>query len=124
MEDRDQIPTTIDDYLAAFPVDVALRMQTLRTVIKEEVPEATETISWRMPTFVYHGNLVHFAGFKHHIGFYPTPSGIEEFQEELSLYKGGKGSIQFPYDKPMPYDLIRRMVRFRAEENRKRVGEK
>ena len=88
----------------------------MRHVIREEAPEATEKISYQMPTFYLQGNLAHFASQKHHIGFYPTPSAIEAFKEELSAYKTSKGAVQFPLDKPIPYDLVRRMVRYRVEE--------
>jgi uncharacterized protein YdhG (YjbR/CyaY superfamily) len=103
----------IDQYIAEFPVDIQERLQTVRKAIKEEVPEAEEAISYQIPTFkLKKKNLVHFAGFKNHIGFYPTPKGIEEFEDELSKYKQGKGSVQFPHNQELPLDLIRRMVRF------------
>lgn len=111
---------TIDEYIAQFPADVGEKLQKLRAVIKEAAPEATEKISYQMPTFYLNGNLVHFAAYAHHIGFYPVPSGIEAFKEELSAYKGAKGSVQFPLDKPLPYELISRIVKFRAEENMKK----
>ncbi|MCB9431339.1 MAG: DUF1801 domain-containing protein [Ardenticatenaceae bacterium] len=108
---------TIDDYIADFPPAVQEILQTIRATVREAAPEATEAISYQMPTFKLHGNLVHFAGYKNHIGFYPVPTGIEAFKEELSVYKQGKGSVQFPLDQPMPYDLIRRIVAFRVAEN-------
>ncbi|MBB5180315.1 uncharacterized protein YdhG (YjbR/CyaY superfamily) [Planomicrobium koreense] len=108
---------TIDDYIQQAPADVQEILQKLRRVIQEEAPEAKETISYQLPTFMLNGNLVHFAAFKNHIGFYPVPSGITAFQQELAPYKQGKGSVQFPLDQPMPYDLIRRIVRFRVAEN-------
>ena len=108
---------SIDEYIAQFPEDIQAILQQIRSVIKEAAPEATEKISYQMPTFYLKGNLVHFAAFKSHIGFYPVPSGIEKFKEELSQYKSGKGSAQFPLDKPIPYDLIRRITLFRVEEN-------
>ena len=108
---------TIDEYIEQYPEDIQIILQKIRSVIKEEVPEATEKISYQMPTFFLKGNLVHFAAYKNHIGFYPVPSGIEKFKEELSQFKGAKGSVQFPIDKPMPLDLIRRIVLFRVEEN-------
>ena len=116
--DTQPAPTTIDAYLAAFPADVQAILQQIRQLIHDAAPEATEAISYGMPTFKLHGNLVHFAAFKNHIGFYPVPSGMAAFQEELAAYKQGKGSVQFPLDQPMPYDLIRRIVQFRVEENR------
>lgn len=115
---------TIDDYIEQAPEDVQDILQTLRRVIQEEAPDAKEAIKYQLPTFVLNGNLVHFAAFKHHIGFYPVPSGITAFQQELSAYKQGKGSVQFPLDQPMPYELIRRIVRFRVAENLKQAQAK
>jgi uncharacterized protein YdhG (YjbR/CyaY superfamily) len=109
---------TVDEYIAIFPQEVQLILSNIRALIKELVPEATEKISYQMPTYYLKENLVHFAAFKKHIGFYPTPNGIEAFQEELSKYKGAKGSVQFPLDQPIPYDLIRKIVLFRLEEVR------
>lgn len=109
---------TIDEYIAQVPPEIQDRLQQIRKVVREAAPDAVEKISYQMPTFETDGrNLVHFAAFKNHIGFYPTPSGTEEFAEELSVYKGGKGSVQFPLDQPLPLDLIRRVVLFRVEEN-------
>lgn len=108
---------SIDHYISTFPPDIQEILESIRAVIQEEAPDATEKISYQMPTFELHGNLVHFAAFKQHIGFYPTPRGIEEFQQELTPYKTAKGSIQFPLGKPMPYELIRRIVKFRVAEN-------
>ena len=102
-------------------MDVRKRLQEIRAAIKSAAPNATEKISYQMPTFYLNGNLVHFAAFKEHIGFYPTPSGIEAFQKELSIYKGAKGSVQFPLDEPMPLKLISRIVKFRAAENLKQA---
>jgi len=111
---------TIDDYILQFPEDIQSILTQIRQVIKEAAPEAEEKISYQMPTFYLYGNLVHFAAYKNHIGFYPAPSGIEAFKEELAIYKGGKGSIQFPIAKPMPFDLIRKIVAFRVEENKRK----
>ena len=112
---------TIDEYINASPTDVQGILQSLRLTIRKAAPKAVETISYQMPTFKLNGKgLVYFAAFKNHIGFYPIPSGIEAFKEELSEYKLGKGSVQFPIDKPIPYDLVRRIVRFRARENQER----
>jgi uncharacterized protein YdhG (YjbR/CyaY superfamily) len=108
---------TIDEYIATFPADVQKILKEVRAVIKDAAPEASEKISYQMPTFFLFGNLVHFAAFKNHIGFYPAPRGIEEFQKELSVYKGAKGSVQFPLDQPMPLDLISRIVKFRVKDN-------
>jgi uncharacterized protein YdhG (YjbR/CyaY superfamily) len=109
--------TTIDEYMADFPADVQQILQQIRATIKEAAPEAGEKISYGMPTFTLKGNLIHFAAFKNHIGLYPTPNGIEEFKEELSTYKGAKGSVQFPIDKPMPLALITRIVKFRVKKS-------
>jgi uncharacterized protein YdhG (YjbR/CyaY superfamily) len=114
---------SIDDYIAGFPPETQMALTQLRALIRELAPDATETISYAIPTFDLNGrHLVHFAGYAKHIGFYPIPSGIEAFREELAPYKQGRGSVQFPLDKPMPMDLIRRIVEFRIAENRARVG--
>ncbi len=110
-------PTTIDEYIAGYPRDVQLILQKVRNTIRKAAPGAQETIKYRMPTFMLNGNLVYFAAFKSHVGFYPIPSGIEEFKKELSVYKQGRGSVQFPLDKPMPYGLITKIVKFRVKEN-------
>ena len=112
---------SIDEYIATFPKDIQKILQELRATIKAAAPKAEEKISYQMPTFFLNGNLVHFAAFKKHIGFYPTPSGIEAFQKELSVYEGAKGSVQFPIDEPMPLKLISRIVKFRAAENIKKA---
>ena len=117
MKTEKTAPTTIDEYIAGFPSDVQEILQKIRRTIHEAAPEAQEKISYQMPTFYLKGNLVHFAAFKEHIGFYPVPTGIEKFKKELSVYKQGKGSVQFPLDQPMPYDLITRIVKFRVKEN-------
>ena len=112
----------IDKYISDFPEEVRKILEKIRETIRIEAPAATEAINYGIPTFQWNGNLVHFAGFKHHIGFYPTPSGIEAFKKELSSFKGAKGSVQFPLDKPIPYDLIRRIVQFRVQEVKKKSG--
>ena len=117
-------PKDIDAYIAGFPEDIQQILQKVRTTIREAAPQAQETIKYQIPTFTLHGNLVHFAGYKKHIGFYPTPSGIEKFQQELSAYKSAKGSVQFPLDRPIPYDLIRKIVEFRVKENLEKVTTK
>jgi uncharacterized protein YdhG (YjbR/CyaY superfamily) len=117
MKTVSKTPTPIDEYIAGFPRDVAEILQEVRATIKKAAPGAEETISYQMPTFTLKGILVHFAGFESHIGFYPTPSGIERFKKELSLYKAGKGSVRFPLDQPIPLGLIGRIVRFRVKEN-------
>ena len=110
-------PKSIDEYIAGFPPEIQQILEQIRETIKAAAPDAQEAISYAMPTFKLHGNLVHFAAFKNHIGFYPTPSGTEHFQQQISAYKAAKGSIQFPLDQPIPYDLISEIVRFRAQEN-------
>jgi len=113
--------TTIDEYIKTFPADIQRILEKMRQTIRKAAPEAEETIAYQMPTFKLNGkNLVHFAAFKNHIGFYPTPSGIEEFNKELSPYKGAKGSVQFPIDKPIPFDLVEKIVIFRVKENLKK----
>ncbi len=114
----------IDTYIASFSEDVQAILQQLRVTIRKAAPNAEETIRYSMPTFRLHGNLVHFAAYKKHIGFYPAPSGIQAFQWELSTYKGAKGSVQFPIDKPLPLDLISKIVKFRVEENLKNAKKK
>jgi uncharacterized protein YdhG (YjbR/CyaY superfamily) len=115
---------SIDEYIATFPKDVQKILQQVRETIHTAAPDATEKISYQMPTFYLDGNLVHFAAFKNHIGFYPAPQGIEAFKEELSKYEGAKGSVQFPLDQPMPLKLITRIVQYRAEGNRQKAAEK
>jgi len=115
---------TMDEYINTFPKDVRTILNELRQAIKEAAPEAEETINYQMPTFTLNGNLVHFGAFKDHIGFYPTPSGIEAFKKELAPYKGAKGSVQFPIDQPLPLPLIRRIVEYRVKENVERKQKK
>lgn len=117
MESKNITYESIDDYISKFPTEVQEILNKLRTVIKESAPDAKEKISYQMPTFTLHGNLIHFAAYKKHIGFYPTPSGIDTFKDELSEYKGSKGAVQFPIEKPLPYELISRIVKFRVDEN-------
>jgi uncharacterized protein YdhG (YjbR/CyaY superfamily) len=113
-------PKSIDDYIAGFPPDVRVILQKLRATIRKTAPAAEEAIKYRLPTFVLHGNLVHFGAFKKHIGFYATPTGNKQFRQELSAYQGAKGSVQFPLDKPIPYGLVSKMVKFRVQENLER----
>ena len=107
---------TIDDYINTFPEDVQLILQGLRRTIREAAPQAREAISYQMPTFKLNGNLVHFAAYKNHIGFYPAPSGIEAFKDDLAPYRFSKGAIQFPIDQPIPHDLVSKIVQFRVTE--------
>jgi uncharacterized protein YdhG (YjbR/CyaY superfamily) len=109
---------SVDDYIASFPDEVQKKLSDLRNLIKRLAPEATEKISYQMPTFFLNGNLVHFAAYSNHIGFYPAPSGISKFKNELSDYKHAKGSVQFPLDEPLPIEIISRIVEYRVEENR------
>jgi uncharacterized protein YdhG (YjbR/CyaY superfamily) len=110
-------PKDIDEYIAGFPKEIQEILEKIRMTIREAAPDAEEAIKYQIPTFILKGNLVHFAAFKNHIGFYPAPQGIEEFADELAPYASGKGSAQFPLDKPIPFDLIRRIVKFRVEKN-------
>lgn len=114
-------PQNIDEYIAAFQEPTRSMLAQLRQAIREAAPQAGEKISYRIPTFTFHGNLVHFAGYVHHIGLYPSSSGIEAFKAELSAYKTSKGTVQFPLDEPLPLDLVRRIVAYRLEENRARA---
>jgi uncharacterized protein YdhG (YjbR/CyaY superfamily) len=108
---------TVDEYIQSFPTDVQNLLKKIRETIKTHAPNATESIAYGMPAYKLNGKpLVYFAGFKKHIGFYATPTGHDEFEKELSVYKQGKGSVQFPLDKPIPYDLIKKMVAFRVKE--------
>ena len=110
-------PDSIDSYIAQFPDDVQARLQKLRTTILNLAPGATEAMSYQIPTFKLNGNLVHFAAFKKHIGFYPGAAGIAAFQDELAGYKSAKGSVQFPLDQALPLDLVKKIVKFRVAQN-------
>ena len=112
---------SIDEYIAAFPEEIQKILEELRATIKAAAPEAQEKISYQMPAFALKGNLVYFAAYKNHIGFYPTASGIQAFKKELSVYEGAKGTVRFPIDKPLPLDLIRKIVKFRVAENLKKA---
>lgn len=115
--------SAIDDYIAPFPAPVRRLLGQMRRAIREEAPEAVEVMSYGIPTFDVNGkHLVHFAGYAHHIGFYPTGRGITAFQDELSNYKSGKGSVQFPLDQPLPLDLVRRVVRFRLDQSQSKAA--
>ena len=118
------VPATIDEYIAGFPKNVQEILEQVRATIKKAAPGAEEKINYGIPTFILNGNLVHFGGFQNHVGFYPTSSGTEAFEEELSVYKSGKGSVQFPLDQPMPLNLISRIVKFRVLQNSKKVKAK
>jgi uncharacterized protein YdhG (YjbR/CyaY superfamily) len=124
METKPMNFTSIDEYIATFPKDIQKKLEEIRAVIKIAAPGAVEKISYQMPAFTLNGNLVYFAAFKKHIGFYPVPVGIEKFKDELSVYKTSKGSVQFPLDKPIPFDLIRRIVEFRVAGNLEKAAKK
>lgn len=111
-------PKTIDEYIHDFPDDIQYILGKIRRIVQGLAPDATEAISYQMPTFKLNGNLVHFAAFKNHIGLYPTPSGVAVFRKELAPYQSAKGSIRFPLDHPIPYDLIEQIVAFRIKENK------
>jgi uncharacterized protein YdhG (YjbR/CyaY superfamily) len=113
--------TTIDEYIATFPEEIQKILKELRATIKAAAPKAEEKISYQMPTFALKGNLVHFAAYKGHIGFYPAPSGILAFQDELSIYESSKGAVRFLIDQPLPLELISRIVRYRVAENLKKA---
>ena len=110
-------PKTVDEYLYDFPEAVQYLLEELRETIKQAAPEAVEVISYQMPAYLQEGKLVYFAAYKNHIGFYPTPSGIAAFKDELVAFNCSKGTVQFPIDKPLPLDLIARIVTFRVSEN-------
>jgi uncharacterized protein YdhG (YjbR/CyaY superfamily) len=117
-------PTTIDEYISAFPIETQELLEQVRGTIRCAAPEAVECISYGMPAFKFHGILVYFAGYKNHIGFYPTGSGIAAFQKEISGYKNSRGTVQFPLNKPLPLDLITQMVLFRVNENLLKINTK
>ena len=122
MEKAKVVPETVDQYIAAFPADVKKRMQQLRKTIKAAAPKADEVISYQMPGYKYHGVLVYFAAYKNHIGFYPGAGGILEFYKKLSSFKSAKGSVQFPNDRPIPYDVISKIVKFRVKQNEEKLS--
>ncbi|NJN96295.1 MAG: hypothetical protein HC875_20370 [Anaerolineales bacterium] len=117
-------PKNIDEYIVGFSGDIQEILSKIRLTIREAAPEAEETIKYQIPTFALKGNLVHFAAFKKHIGFYPAPTGIEQFKDELSVYEGAKGSVKFPLDQPIPFDLISKIVKFRVVENLEKAAAK
>jgi uncharacterized protein YdhG (YjbR/CyaY superfamily) len=114
----------IDEYIKTFEPEVQKVLNEIRNFIKAEVPAATEKIAYGMPTFYLNGNLVHFAAFKDHYGFFPSPSGIDAFEKELAPYRSGKGTLRFPIEKPVPWEVIKKVVQFRAEENLNKVKDK
>lgn len=116
--------TSIDAYIADYPENLQELLQIMRETIHKAAPEATEAIKYGIPTFILNGNLVHFGSYKNHIGFYPAPRGIEAFKEETAQYEGGKGTLKFPIDKPLPLDLVSRIVKFRVQDNLERKRKK
>ncbi len=124
MKPNQSPPKTITDYIALFPGETQELLTQVKLTIKAAVPNAEEKISYQMPTFFLNGNLVHFAAWREHIGFYPGASGIAAFQKELANYKNAKGSVQFPFDQPIPFDLITQIVKFRVDENLKKADSK
>lgn len=117
MEKNKTAAANVDAYIKQFPPEVQAMLQQLRSAIKTAAPKAEELISYMMPAYKYHGVLVYFGGYKNHIGFYPTGSGIEAFKKELSVYNGSKGTVQFPLDKPLPLTLIKQIVKYRVQMN-------
>jgi uncharacterized protein YdhG (YjbR/CyaY superfamily) len=124
MEEKVQAIQSVDDYIAQFPPEIQKRLAEIRALIREEAPEAREKISWQMPTYVLNGNLVHFAAHKSHLGFYPGAEGIEVFSEKIAGFKSSKGAVQFPYNKPLPAELVREIVWFRIEANKRDAEQK
>ena len=122
MKRRRTAPKDINQYIAAFPPAVRAKLRTIRGAIRKAAPQAKEAIKYQMPTFTQHGNLVHFAAYQHHIGFYPAPRALEQFKEELSAYEGSMGAVRFPLDKPVPVGLIGRIVKFRVQQDRERAA--
>jgi uncharacterized protein YdhG (YjbR/CyaY superfamily) len=118
MEEKGQAVQTVEAYIAQFSPDIQMRLIEIRNIIREEAPEAQEKISWQMPTYVQQGNLVHFAAHKLHLGFYPGADGIDAFQEKITGYKSSKGAVQFPYNQPLPAELVREIIRYRIEANK------
>ncbi|MBT1702548.1 DUF1801 domain-containing protein [Fulvivirgaceae bacterium PWU20] len=114
----------VDEYIDGFPEEIQKKLKDMRATIKKAAPNAEEAIKYAMPTLVLHGNLVHFAAFKNHIGFYPAPSGIDAFKKELSAYESSKGAIRFPMDAPLPHTLITKIVKFRIKENLQKAKDK
>jgi uncharacterized protein YdhG (YjbR/CyaY superfamily) len=114
----------IDAYIAGFDKHVQALLNKIRATIRKAAPDAEEAIRYQIPTFILHGNLVHFAAFRNHIGFYPAPRGIEAFEKELSAYEGSKGTVRFPLDEPLPLDLIARIVKRRVQQNREKAEAK
>ena len=124
MKAKSETPKNIDEYIAACAPDIQEMLQKIRATIRKAAPDAVEKISYAMPCFAQQGNLVYFAAWKNHIGFYPSGSGIAQFEKELSAYEGAKGSVQFPFDQPIPYNLISQITKFRVKENLAKAAKK
>lgn len=124
MKSNESASSEVDEFIARYPADVQKVLQKIRGIIREVAPEAKETINYGIPTFTLNGNLVHYSALTNHIGFYPTPSGIEKFKKELSKYEGAKGSVKFPLDEPIPYELIRKITEFRVKEQQAKAKKK
>ena len=117
MDSSKNTAADVNKYIAGFPKEVQALLQAIRSTIKKAAPKAVETISYKMPAYKYYGMLAYFAGYKNHIGFYPGAGGIAAFKKELSVYKGAKGSVQFPLDKPLPVSLVSKIVKYRVKQN-------
>ena len=124
MKTKQKKPTTIDEYIADFPHEVQLLLEKVRAAIRKGAPKAEEAIKYTMPTYVQEGNLIHFAGYNHHVGIYPGPRAIAEFQDELTKYKTSKGTVQLPLDKPIPVGLITKIAKFCVRRNLEKVAAK
>jgi uncharacterized protein YdhG (YjbR/CyaY superfamily) len=124
MKTKQATPKTIDEYIAGFPRDVQKILQKIRMTIQKAAPDAEEAIKYQIPTFTLKGNLVHFAAYQTHIGFYPSPTGIEKFKNEVAVYGSGKGTLKFPLDKPIPFELISKIVKFRVKEREEAKAKK
>jgi len=124
MKTSTKTPNDIDKYIAGFPAEVQKTLQRIRVTIRKAAPDAEETIKYQMPTFVLHGNLIHFGAYKKHIGIYPVPRGVPEFKDDLAVYDGEKSTARFPLDEKIPYELITRIVKFRVKNNVEKAGAK
>jgi len=120
MKDKKDVPATVDQYIEGFPEEIQIVLSKMRAAVRKAAPQAIERISYQMPAFYDNGNLVYFAAFKNHIGFFPTSSGIAAFKKELAAYTTSKGTVHFPLDQPLPLALVKRIVKFRVQENSKK----
>lgn len=124
MRNTQSAPQTMDEYIAGYPKKVQQLLQKVRSTISKAAPDAKEAMKYGIPTFTLNGNLVHFGAYKEHIGFYPAPAGIAEFKQELKPYLGGKGTVKFPLDEPIPFGLITKIVKFRVKKNLEKANAK